>query len=195
MAEDTHRFRAKLEGSTALRYALAPVCIAVAVLLEISVIGPRPLWSPSAPLIHPTGLFQACIVAAAWFGGAGPGFLAALLATLVLPLLIAMNYPLIAGFFDLPRFLAFGITGMAVGWGTTFRRRAEAALRRSELELRKARNELEMKVAGADRRITTQRSSLGGSAEIKPDWQFRVERFDRRDFSGPKKHFELPDMT
>src|SRR5262249_25767548 len=52
----------------------------------------------------------------------------------------------IAGFFDLPRFLAFGITGLAVGWGTTFRRRAEAALRRSERELRKARNELEMKV-------------------------------------------------
>jgi hypothetical protein len=86
MAEDTHRFRAKLEGSTALRYALAPVCMAVALLLEISVIGPSfPVWSPSAPLIHPTGLFQACLVAAAWFGGAGPGFLAALLATLVLP--------------------------------------------------------------------------------------------------------------
>ena len=89
---------------------------------------------------------QVGIVAAAWFGGAGPGFLAALLATLVLPLLITMNYPLTAGFFDLPRFLAFGITGLAVGWGTTFRRRAEATLRRSELELRKARNELEMKV-------------------------------------------------
>ena len=57
-----------------------------------------------------------------------------------------MNYPLTAGFFDLPRFLAFGITGLAVGWGTTFRRRAEATLRRSELELRKARDELEMKV-------------------------------------------------
>jgi len=146
MAEDTQRFRAKLEGSTALRYALAPVCIAVAVLLHISLIGPLPVGSPSVPPIHPTGLFQVCIVAAAWFGGAGPGFLAALLATLVLPLLLAMNYPLTAGFFDLPRFVAFGITGLAVGWGTTFRRRAEAALRRSERELRKARNELAMKV-------------------------------------------------
>jgi C4-dicarboxylate-specific signal transduction histidine kinase len=146
MADNTHRFLAKLEGSTALRYALAPVCIAVAALLQISLIGPLPVGSPSVPPIHPTGLFQAGIVAAAWFGGAGPGFLAALLATLVLPLLIAMNYPLIAGFFDLPRFLAFGITGVAVGWGTTVRRRAEAALRRSERELRKARNELEMKV-------------------------------------------------
>src|SRR5262244_462577 len=146
MAEETHRFRAKLEGSTALRYALAPVCIAVPVVLQIALIGPLPVGSPSVPPIHPTGLFQVCIVVAAWFGGAGPGFLAALLATLVLPLLIAMNYPLIAGFFDLPRFLSFGITGLAVGWGTTFRRRAEAALRRSERELRQARNELEMKV-------------------------------------------------
>ena len=137
MAEDTHCFLAKLERSTALRYALAPVCVAVTVLLHISVIG---------PFLHPTGLFLAGIVAAAWFGGPGPGFLAALLATFALPPLIAMSYPLIADFFDLPRFLAFGMTGVAVGWGTTFRRRAEAALRRSERELRKARDELEMKV-------------------------------------------------
>src|SRR5262249_50977178 len=142
MAEDTYRFRVKLEGSTALRYALAPVCIAVAVVLQIAVIGPLPVESPSVPPIHPTGLFQVCIVVAAWFGGAGPGFLAALLATLVLPRLIAMNYPLIAGFFDLPRFLAFGITGLAVGWGTTFRRRAEGGLRPGGRELRQARSEL-----------------------------------------------------
>src|SRR6266850_6008185 len=129
MADGTHRFLAKLEESKALRYALAPVCVALAVLLHISVIG---------PLLHPTGLFLAGIVAAAWFGGAGPGFLAALLATFVLPLLIEMNYPLVAGFFDLPRFLAFGITGMTVGWGTTLRRRAELALRLRELELRRA---------------------------------------------------------
>src|SRR5712671_747502 len=127
------RFVAKLQESAALRYALAPVCIAVAVLLHISAIG---------PFLHPTGLFLAGVVAAAWFGGAGSGLLAALLATLALPLLIEMNYPLVAGFFDLPRFLAFGMTGVAVGWGATSRKRAEAALRRSELELRKARNEL-----------------------------------------------------
>jgi C4-dicarboxylate-specific signal transduction histidine kinase len=195
MAEDTHRFRVKLEGSTALRYALAPVCIVVAVVLQISLIGPLPVGSPSVPPIHPTGLFQVCIVVAAWFGGAGPGFLAALLATLVLPLLIAMNYPLIAGFFDLPRFVAFGITGLAVGWGTTFRRRAEAALRRSERELRQARNELEMQVLEQTAALRRSRALLAEAQQLSQTgsfgWQvptgevlwseetFRIFQYDR----------------
>jgi PAS domain S-box-containing protein len=196
MAEDTYRFRAKLEGSTALRYALAPACVAVALLLQIAVIGPSfPVWSSSPPPIHPTGLFQACIVAAAWFGGAGPGFLAALLATLVLPLLLTMNYPLIAGFFDLPRFVAFVITGLAVGWGTTFRRRAEAALRLGELELRKARNEFEMKVLERTARLRRSEALLAEAQQLSQTgsfgWKvstgeilwseetFRIFRYDR----------------
>src|SRR6266436_6664414 len=139
VAKDTHGFRATLARSAALRYALAPVCIAVALLVQVSISGPVPEWSQSPPLIHPTGLFQISIVAAAWFGGTGSGLLSAVLATLLLPHLIAMNYPLTAGFLDLPRFLAFAITGLAVGLGTTFRKRAEG-------ELRAARNELEKKV-------------------------------------------------
>jgi PAS domain S-box-containing protein len=146
MADAAHRFGANLDRSTVLRYALAPLCIALAALVDIALVGSVPVSSDAVPAIHPTGLFQIFIVAAAWFGGAGPGLLAAVLATLVLPRLVAMNYPLLAGFFDLPRFLAFAITGLAVGWGTTFWRRAQAALRLSELELRKTRAELERKV-------------------------------------------------
>jgi len=141
-------------------------------LLQISVIGSVPVWRQSPPLIHPTGLFQICIVAAAWFGGAGPGLLAALLATFVLPLLIEMNYPLIAGFFDLPRFLAFGITGLAVGWGTTFWRRAEAALRRSELELRHARNELEAKVLEQTAELRRREALLAGAQKVSRTGSF-----------------------
>jgi PAS domain S-box-containing protein len=164
---ERHRFVAKLEKSAALRYALAPVCIAVAVLLHLSVIG---------PFLHPTGLFLAGVVAAAWFGGAGPGLLSALLATFALPQLIEMNYPLVGGFFDLPRFLAFGMTGVAVGWGTTSRRRAEEALRRSELELREARNELEIKVTErtAALRMSEERyaRAMDGSDAGHWDWNF-----------------------
>jgi PAS domain S-box-containing protein len=145
MAEAS-RFHTYLERSTVLRYALAPVCVGIATLLHIATIGPLPAWSSFPPPIHPTTLFQVSVVAAAWFGGTGPGLLAAVLATLTLPLLITMNYPLVAGFFDLPRFLGFGITGVAVGWGITFARRARAALRQSELELRKGRDELESRV-------------------------------------------------
>ena len=139
VAKNTHGFHATLARTAALRYALAPVCIAVALLVQMSISGPVPVWSQSPPFIHATGLFQISIVAAAWFGGAGPGLLSAVLATLLLPHLIAMNYPLTAGFLDLPRLLAFAITGLAVGLGTTFRKRAEG-------ELRTARNELEKKV-------------------------------------------------
>src|SRR5258705_5854291 len=139
VAKATLGFRAARARSAALRFALAPVCRAVALLVQVSISGPVPEWSKSALRIHQTGLFQISIVAAAWFGGTGPGLLSAVLATLLLPHLIAMNYPLTAGFLDLPRFLAFAITGLAVGLGTTFRKRAEG-------ELRTARNEREEKV-------------------------------------------------
>src|SRR5262245_21931879 len=134
------------ERSTVLRYALAPLCVGVAALLHIAAIGPFPDWSSFPPPIHPTTLFQASVVAAAWFGGTGPGFLAALLATLIVPHLVTMNYPLVAGFFDVPRFWGFAITGVVVGWGITYARRAQAALRQSEVGLRKAREELESRV-------------------------------------------------
>src|SRR5260370_15080517 len=96
---------AKLEASTALRYSLAPVCIAAAVLLHVSFVG---------PYLHPTGLFLMGVVAAAWFGGAGPGLLAALLATLVLPLFVPRLYPLFADLFALPRLLIFALIWLAL---------------------------------------------------------------------------------
>ena len=123
--------------AAALRYALAPACIALAALLHLS---------PAGPFLHPTGLFVFAVIAAAWFGGAGPGLLAAVLATFALPQLIPMSYPLVAGVFDLPRFITFAVTGLAVGWGATRRRRAETALR-------EVRNELEAKVTERTRAV------------------------------------------
>jgi PAS domain S-box-containing protein len=181
-----HRFLAKLESSTALRYALAPAFTAIAVLIHLSVVG---------PYLHPTALFLAGIVAAAWFGGAGPGLLAALLAALALPQLIPMNYPLVAGFFDLPRFLAFALTGVAVGWGATRRKRAEEALRQSEQELRAARDELEMRVMKrtADLKFSEERyvRAMGASNDGLWEWNPMTDEL----FVSPRaKHlFGVPD--
>ena len=111
------------QRALALRYALAPACILLAGLLHLSPVGAT---------FHPTGLFTLAVVAAAWFGGAGPGFLAAVLATFMLPQLIAMSYSLVGGVFDLPRFVTFSVAGLAVGWWSFRRRQVEAARRVSE---------------------------------------------------------------
>ena len=117
-----------MKRSAALRYALATACVALAALLHLS---------PAGPFLHPTGPFVIAVLTAAWFGGAGPGFLAAVLSTFALPQLVAPSYPLVGGFFDLPRFITFALIGLAVGLGATRSRRAEVALRRSEQDLEK----------------------------------------------------------
>ena len=107
----------------ALRYLMAPVFVAAAALLHLSIAGPT---------LHPTGLFMLAVLAAAWFGGVGPGFLAAVLATFTLPRLVGMNYPLLGGFLDTPRFITFSLAGLLVGWWSFRRRQVEEALRDSE---------------------------------------------------------------
>jgi hypothetical protein len=64
--------RASLEErvmqAVALRYALAPTCILLAVLVYLS---------PAGRTLSLAGLFVFAVLAAAWFGGAGPGLVAA----------------------------------------------------------------------------------------------------------------------
>src|SRR5262245_40278305 len=98
--------------AVALRYALAPACVLLAVLVYLT---------PAGYVIFLPGLFVLAVLGAAWFGGAGPGLLTALLATLVLPQFITASYPLLGGFFDLPRFVLYCIAGFAVGWGSSRR--------------------------------------------------------------------------
>jgi PAS domain S-box-containing protein len=107
----------------ALRYVMGPAFIVLAVLVY---------RSPVGPTVSLAGLFVFAVLAAAWFGGAGPGFVTAVLATLAVPQLIHVNYPLLGGFLDLPRFLTFTVAGLVVGWWSYRRRVIEAALRESE---------------------------------------------------------------
>src|SRR5262249_25405541 len=90
---------------------------------------------------------------------------------------------------------AFAITGLAVGWGTTFWRRAQAALRQSELELRATRNELERKVLGQTAELRRSEALLAEAQKISrtggfgwnvstgevrwSDEMFRIFRYDR----------------
>ena len=90
-----------------LRYALAPACVLLAVLLY---------HTPIRSLVGLGGLFVFAVLVAAWFGGAGPGMVAAVLATFTLPQLIAPGYPLLGDVLDLPRFITFTVLGLAVGW-------------------------------------------------------------------------------
>jgi PAS domain S-box-containing protein len=165
--------------AAALRYSLAPACIAAAVLLHLS---------PAGPFLHPTGLFVFAVIAAAWFGGAGPGFFAAVLATFALPQLIPMSYPLVAGFFDLPRFVTFALTGLAVGWGATRRRRAEAALR-------EVRNELEAKVTERTRAVQASEERYARVMEASDDgvWEWNPATDEMFISPRARRLFGIPD--
>lgn len=116
--------------SVLARYALAVGCVAVALLITI-------LLQPSA-LVAP--LFFLAIILSSWFGGMGPGLLAALMSTLCLDyFLLAPVYTIKFDPTHLPQLLVFFISAVLVSsWGAV-RRRAETLLRR-------ARDEQEAKV-------------------------------------------------
>jgi PAS domain-containing protein len=109
--------------AAALRYALGPACILLAVLLYLS---------PAKPFLSLAGLCALAVIATAWLGGPGPGLVAAVIATIALPRLAAVGYPLVGGFLDMPRFITFSIVGLAVGWWGLRRRQVDATLRESE---------------------------------------------------------------
>ena len=141
------------------RYALAPACIVVSVLLCLLLAGLEGGTS------HPTGPFVLGVLAAAWFGGVGPGILAAFLAAICAPWTSGAGqasptaFALLGGVFDVASFVTLGLTGAAVGWGRSSYRRRESALRelaaserqRAEETLRSRTQmfELAQKAAGA----------------------------------------------
>jgi PAS domain S-box-containing protein len=160
------------KAALALRYALAAACIGLAALLHVSPVG---------PLLHPTGPFIFGVVAAAWFGGLGPGIFAAFLSAVVLPHMTAITYsvsvayPLVAGVFDLPRFVTLGLTGAAVGWAAGAYRRAAGALHDRERQLSEARGELE--AIGTERTArlaaSEERHARAGRASQDGMWEAR----------------------
>src|SRR5262245_24397241 len=116
--------------ATVLTYGLACVLVAGALLVTL-LVRPDELVTP---------VFFLAIMLSAWFGGIGPGLLAALLATL------AIDYyflpPLYSLLFDpanVPHLLVFFLSAVLVSSWSAARKRAESLLRR-------ARDEQEAKV-------------------------------------------------
>ena len=84
-------------------------------------------------------LFIAAVVASAWFGGHGPGWLAAILSMLAVESVFPVRHAWTAHGENIPFHFSFAAVALFASWFSAWRRRAE-------LELRQARDELEATV-------------------------------------------------
>ena len=113
----------KTRGVAAIaRYAFAVVCVGVA-LMATGLLQPDGLVAP---------LFFLAIILSAWFGGMGPGLLAALMSTLCIDyFFLPPVYSLRFNLAHLPQLLVFFISAVLVSSWSAVRRRAETLLRRA----------------------------------------------------------------
>jgi C4-dicarboxylate-specific signal transduction histidine kinase len=146
---------AVLQLRALLRYGLAVGLVLLALLLAIVLQVPfgNPFWF----------LFSAAVIASTWFGGRGPGWLAAVFSMLAalyffIPPFRSWNLSIR----DVPFFLSFVTCQLATSWLISWRRRTEDSLReaRDELEARveertvelmKANEELRKQIAERER--------------------------------------------
>jgi two-component system, LuxR family, sensor kinase FixL len=121
----------KSRGAAAVaRYALAVVSVGVA-LVATMFLQPNELVAP---------LFFLAIILTAWFGGMGPGLLAALMSTLCIDFFfLAPVHNLKVQLANIPHLLVFFISAVLVSSWSAVRRHAETLLRR-------ARDEQEVKI-------------------------------------------------
>ena len=86
-------------------------------------------------------LFFAAVMASAWFGGTGPGIFAVIISTLAVDyFFVPPLHSLAINATDITYFLAFILCALAASW-------VSSSKRRSEEELREARDHLEASVA------------------------------------------------
>ncbi len=119
--------------SPVLGYGFAIATVALAVVLTLFL---EPIIMPSV-----FSLFFAAVIVSAWYGGLGPGLLATALSSLALEYFFMFpTYSFSSKFsWDYPfRLLLFGLVALLISSLTAARKRAEEALRRAhdELEMR-----------------------------------------------------------
>jgi PAS domain S-box-containing protein len=127
--------------STAWRYALGPASILLAILLH---------FTPLSQAVSLPGICVLAVLAAAWFGGPGPGMLAAVLGAVAVARFVPTIFPLMGGLVDGNRFITFCAVGLAVGWWSLRRRQVEAALRESEEALRASEERISLAMEASE---------------------------------------------
>lgn len=111
------------------RYGLAVVTVAAALLITTTL----------EKYTDITPLFYAAVVVSAWFGGRGPGLLAAVLSALAIDyFLVAPLYTFGLGQKQIGFLVVFGVLAILTSWMSTKRKQAEEALKhaRDDLEIR-----------------------------------------------------------
>ncbi len=115
------------------RFATAFAYVAAALLLSLALQRMFPY-----PFLF---LFFAAVMASAWFGGTGPGIFAVILSTLAVDyFFVPPLHSLAINATDITYFLAFILCALAASW-------VSSSKRKSEEELREARDHLEASVA------------------------------------------------
>lgn len=138
--QTTHPASSKLH--VAVRCGVAIVLVAIALVLSLVLQVPfgNPFWF----------FFAIAVIGSTWFGGRGPGWLAvALSAVLVLYFFIPPLRSWKVNLRDVPFFVTFVLCQIVANWLISWRRETEDSLRRAraELELRVAERTAELKSA------------------------------------------------
>jgi C4-dicarboxylate-specific signal transduction histidine kinase len=94
-------------------------------------------------------LFIAAVGASAWFGGQGPGWLAALLSMLAVESFFPLRHAWTVHGENIPFHFSFAVVALLASWFSAWRRRIEAALRqaRDELEVTVEERTMELRKA------------------------------------------------
>lgn len=152
----------------AARYGLAVAAVAVALLITQSL----------QPTVFPTPLFFTAIVMSTWYGGAGPGLFATVLATGVLQYFFVAaehsgaNHPL-----DALYLAQFSLPALLTCWFVKKRKEAESALteardqldakvQRRTRELRQANEQLQLEIAERKRAEETVHQTTADLAHL-----------------------------